>query len=254
MLLTGITSSESYNVYSQINQIKVWESLLGCSIRLNAKIVNSLRHDTTPGCWLYEYNNIILLADFADTRYHGITCVDAVMLKYNCSYTKALEMIKKDFSYTKSMPTFNTKESSWNFRLLFNKGNWNIHHKNYWSEYDITKHQLESENCYPVSSYSYNSKYCPHFLQTVRTYDETTAIVVDGRVKIYRPNSLFRFLSNFTEHTIGGTNTITDTVIITKSIKDYMVLDNLGYSSRLFTLKLQIQIYQHLKTIKEFMC
>jgi hypothetical protein len=234
MKLDGIVASESYNVYSQIDQFKVWESLLGFSVRLNEKIVNTLRNDSKPGCWLYEYDNVILLADFADVTYHGISCIDGVMLKYHCNYTRALEIIKQNVSFkqvnTLSLTTKQSKD--WKFELAFTSGNWNNHHKEYWLQYDISKKQLESENCYPVSSYSFNSRYCPHFMQKVRTYDETTAIVVDKKIKIYKPNSTFKFLSNFNENTIGGTNTITDTVIITKSIKDYMVLDNLGYSSR----------------------
>jgi hypothetical protein len=118
------------------------------------------------------------------------------------------------------------------FHLSFNKGAWNNHHKDYWSQYGISKSQLESENCYAVSSYSFNTHSCPDFLQKVKAYDETTAIIVDSKIKIYKPNSPFKFLSNFNENTIGGTNRITDTVVITKSAKDYMVLDNLGYSSR----------------------
>jgi hypothetical protein len=173
------------------------------------------------------------LADFADTRFHGITCVTAVMIKYHCDYTRALEIIKQDFSYTNQKLTLSNKSTKdFKFQLSFNKGSWNQRHKDYWSEYGISKSQLELENCYAVSSYSFNTHSCPDFLQKVKVYDETTAIVVDSKIKIYKPNSPFKFLSNFTENTIGGTNKITDTVIITKSAKDYMVLDNLGYSGR----------------------
>jgi hypothetical protein len=233
MKLNGIVASESYDVYSKIDQMKVWQSLLGITVKLNTKMVNTLRHDTKPGCWLYEHENVILLADFADSRFHGATCITAVMIKYQCSYTRALEIIKQDFSYTNQKLSLSNKSTKdFNFQLSFTKGTWNQHHKDYWSEYGISKSQLELENCYPVSSYSFNTHSCPDFLQKVKVYDETTAIVVDKKIKIYKPNSPFKFLSNFNENTIGGTNKIIDSVIITKSVKDYMVLDNLGYSSR----------------------
>lgn len=233
MKLNGIVASESYDVYTKIDQMQVWQSLLGVSVNLNSKIVNTLRHDTKPGCWLYKHEHVILLADFADPRFHGITCVTAVMIKYHCTYTRALEIIKQDFSYTNQKLILSKKVTKeFKFQLAFNKGVWNQRHKDYWSEYGISKQQLESNNCYPVSSYTFNTHSCPDFLQKVKVYDETTAIVVDNKIKIYKPNSHFKFLSNFTENTIGGSNIITDTVIITKSIKDYMVLDNLGYSSR----------------------
>lgn len=233
MKLNGIVASESYDVYSKIDQMKVWQSLLGITVKLNTKMVNTLRHDTKPGCWLYEHENVILLADFADSRFHGATCITAVMIKYQCSYTRALEIIKQDFSYTNQKLSLSIKSTKdFNFQLSFTKGAWNQHHKDYWSEYGISKSQLELENCYPVSSYSFNTHSCPDFLQKVKVYDETTAIVVDKKIKIYKPNSPFKFLSNFNENTIGGTNKIIDSVIITKSVKDYMVLDNLGYSSR----------------------
>jgi hypothetical protein len=234
MKLNGIVASESYNVYSQIDQLKVWQSLLGITVTLNTKMVNTLRRDTRPGCWLYEHDNIIRLADFADSRFHRITCVTAVMIKYHCDYTRALEIIKQDFSYVSKQLKLSNKvtKDDFKFHLSFNKGAWNNQHKDYWSQYGISKSQLESENCYAVSSYSFNTHSCPDFLQKVKVYDETTAIVVDSKIKIYKPNSPFKFLSNFNENTIGGTNRITDTVVITKSAKDYMVLDNLGYSSR----------------------
>lgn len=66
MKLNGIVASESYDVYSKIDQMKVWQSLLGVTVRLNTKMVNTLRRDNRPGCWLYERDNVILLADFAD--------------------------------------------------------------------------------------------------------------------------------------------------------------------------------------------
>ena len=118
MKLTGIVASESYDVYSKIDQLKVWQSLLGTTVTLNTRMVNTLRHDTKPGCWLYEHDNVILLADFADTRFHGITCVTAVMIKYHCDYTRALEIIKQDFSYTNQklmLSNKSTKDLSFNY-------------------------------------------------------------------------------------------------------------------------------------------
>jgi hypothetical protein len=232
MKLNGIVANECYNVFSKIDQVKVWESLLGFDVILNKRIVNNLRHDSKPGCWLYEYDNVIRLSDFANPTYHGISCIDGVMLKYHCGYIRALEIIKHSFSFNQIEPLlFSNNSLNWQFELTFTKGLWNNLHKNYWESYGISKNQLESEDCYAVSSYCFNSRYCP-FMQKVVTYDETTAIIVQDKIKIYKPNSIFKFLSNFNQNTIGGKNKITDTVIITKSVKDYMVLDNLGYSSR----------------------
>lgn len=180
-------------------------------LEIGQKFCNPLRVDRRPGCRIYEWNGWLYLQDYGHPMFHGKTVF--AIAKYTGT--------KLEYD-TQSPITYPTKEP---FKLNYFPKEFTAVDKVYWEQYGISTAQLKSEQIDSVYQYSYRDK-------EVYPADLTYAINVQDRVKIYRPYNEFRFLADFTGNEIGGMTELVSEPVFTKSAKDYMVLCNLGYSSR----------------------
>lgn len=221
-----------YNsVMNNVDQMKVWSYIIGYPVSLGQKIYNPFRIDNYPSCYLFERNGYVLLADWADRRYHGMGIVKAIELKDNLNYGEVLSKLNSfDFLLPSSTkPLLNRKKiKEFKFRLEVKLREYNSNDKSYWSQFGITVDQLMKEKIYPVSYYFSNSQKNPDVMVQRKADKLAYCISVNNRIKLYQPNkpcNKGKFLTNFNEYDIwGNPDKDSKTLIITKSFKDYMVL------------------------------
>lgn len=199
---------------TKVDQLSLWRQVLNMPLlEIGQKFCNPFRIDRRPGCRLYLYNGIVHLQDYGHPLFHGKTVVG--MAKFTNT--------KLTYEYIE--PILPKVEEKSIFKINYCAKEYSEVDRLYWDQYGISLKQLKFENIDSVYQYSFRDK-------EIYPADLTFAINVQDRVKIYRPYNEFRFLADFTGKEIGGMTELVSEPIYTKSAKDYMVLCNLGYSSR----------------------
>lgn len=199
--------------FTKIDQLSLWRSVLNMPLlEIGQKFCNPLRVDRRPGCRIYEWNGWLYLQDYGHPIFHGKT-VFAISKFTN---TKLEYDTQSQITYPKKDP----------FKLNYFPKEFTVVDKVYWEQYGISTQQLKSEKIDSVYQYSYYDK-------EIYPADPSFAINVLSKTKLYRPFSEWhKHLADFTGNEIGGMTELVSEPIFTKSAKDYMVLCNLGYSSR----------------------
>lgn len=215
-----------------IDQIKVWHSIVG-HCHLEEFILNPLRTDNHRGsCSLVEYNGKIVLQDWASRQYSGQDCIAAYcLLNPQFSWEQVcynlIEISQKGSlpsSYV--IPGLALKPKEKTTQLIPIYRDWLIKDKKYWGQYGITKDQLTRNGLVePICGYTQikeTKKSEHHFDELAYCYH------YDERVKFYFPNRVdFRFLGNINRNDNYHIKRGSDTLLITKSLKDTLVFENL---------------------------
>lgn len=230
------------NVLKYLTQEQIYEHYFGQSISLTDKYKNPLRQDESPGCQFFysTKSNKLLFNDFSLTS-PPIDCFDFIKLKYNYDLNEALMQINHDFklklgsSEISGSPVAKkvTVKPIKREPIRCQPQNFNNFDKKYWNEYGITLSTLSYFNVYaikkvwkgrrPVWTYSPgNPIYCYRF-------------PIENKKKLYRPlaKRSYKFMSSpGIKHVYQGYDQLpskADRLIITKSMKDVMLLYELGY-------------------------
>ena len=234
MFNTTIPESINFQefIYQQ-NQEDLFQWYLG--INVSNKFRNPFRNDLSPGCYLEYSNGLLLMWDWGNSNFKGKSIVQIISYTKGISYREAVYYILTNYKNVNvSSPCITRKRDSSFLKQIYpTKRNWNIFDKEYWSEYGITRSNLDYEGVIPVDWYYTNFKSEPDRLQSIVSKHLTYAIPIKSRWKIYVP-SIKLFDTNQKWDDIGGISPFTDyeILIVTKSYKDYQVLTNLGYSCR----------------------
>jgi hypothetical protein len=212
---------------------------------LNKLFSSNLREDKNPSCIIRERNGIFYYKDYTQKEYYD--CFGYVALLFGANFYQALEIIRQDFrlplvagitvkhDLSSRVPVITKKDNVSSGRKLTEIDvkirKWNIYDKRYWSgKYDITIKDLNKFNVFPLSYFWINSYLIPADLNGYGYY---FGKYPDGRNawKIYQPFSKrLKWLSNVNK--LQGFDQlpwIGEKLVITKSLKDVIVLSKLGY-------------------------
>lgn len=223
------SAAELYKDWIYPYQKSIFEYYLGHKI--GTKLIKSpLREDKKPTCGFYHYKNILKFHDFA-TEEH-LDCVQFVRELFKETEYEALKRISKDKEHFK-VNKIPTEQKRLEFEYIPD----DISKTNYFSKYKIQLNTLLKYGVFYArtvylnkSLYGRSTPNNPIFI-----YQQPT-----GHVKIYRP------LTTNTEEKWGGNADYTDVfgykqlpykgqiVLITSSLKDVMMLHELGYNSIAF--------------------
>ncbi len=230
------------NLLKYINPYDVYYYYLGDFTAY--KSTNSpFRKDDNPsfGIFLSATNELI----FNDYKLGGGDFIKFVSLMENCSYKEAMSILNKRYNvnlidlnkpisstYTKppliTNKTVEKKSETW-INIIPRK--WQLHDKQYWSQYEISKATLEYFDVSPISKFFINQYgYKAHKYAYAYYYEPSV-------YKIYQPYLLVKdgkFWSNIKNSEIyQGVNQLPDSgelLFITSSLKDVMVLYEAGFS------------------------
>ena len=256
------------DVFTYIDQLAVWQDILKSpNLQLGQPVCNVLRADSKPNCHLREYNGIILLTDFAYPEYNKYTCVHAIAHLNNLRLNKAAKFMfrkyvfnkKEKIHYINHSPVVKTKPkkkiSSFYFSSYVNKQNTPTFRQvdaEFWSKRGITSNQLREHNVYAVYRWYYNNNYYTPNTLCYAYYEPAT-----GQTKLYQPYDKRRFpFSTMDKNHInkGNTHTVSEFCILTKSLKDLMVLENLFPNINIFSLESESMIPDDLSCFDSYSC
>lgn len=221
-------------VLERLTQEQIMEYYLGCKIHLKKRFCSPLRKDDHPSCgFFYNKEGTLIFNDFAGHFSGG--CFKVVMHMHNCSFGECLARIAEDFGLLSGTPIPRKEYPQIDKEKVqtvidVKRRPWDSRDRDFWTQYGITKATLELFRVAPVSTVWINgtivytdSKYKPAYV-----YD-----FGHGNRKIYLPFSTGnRFYCNC--NVVQGSNIFQDYsegVVITKSLKDVMVLHELGITA-----------------------
>ena len=236
---TVVEGNTLNDVLKKTTEFDLYSFYLGETIQFGKAISSPFREDKNPSFVFFKGNNGIKLKwhDFATGDSGDI--VNFVQSVFNLTPGKALKRIRDDVSIGKI--TFTTRGISITEDLKTTKTIISIKRKNfttiddeYWGQYGLDRDDLRHFNVYPISHFWINDQPQPYSYgkkQPIYAYQ------IYDRFKIYRPNSKNRsakWKTNTRRQDIQGWEQLEhkgDLLIITKSLKDVMVLHKLGYNS-----------------------
>lgn len=200
--------------------------------------VSPLRVDHKPTCSFYRGRQLYF-KDFATGE--CLSFENVVMKKYGCNYHKALKIIATDFgiidgSKPKIVPIQPIFKKEKKTIIQIEAKSFTKEELEWWEQFGITKNILTKYRVYSCKTVFLNGR-------IESTYDSKCPSYgyyfgnEEGRElwKIYYPyRKNFRFIGNIKTTTIQGYNQLpkkSKLLVITKSLKDCMVLYNLGIAA-----------------------
>ena len=226
------------NILKRTTEYDIFKRYIGHMFTVNSKFSSPLRKDNNPsfGVFVSKKTNNLLFKDQA-TGISG-NCFKFVQLYENLkTYRDALNLINKDLNLgfldksEKGVQVKSYKASRTSMQIkrrYFVKND-----TDYWDQFSIDKDTLKYFKVHPISHVWVNDK----IVWTVQdTISPMYAYQIFNKFKIYRPleKEPTKWLSNCTTYDVQGYEQLPptgDLLIITKSLKDIMVLHKLGYTA-----------------------
>lgn len=200
--------------------------------------ISPLRVDHKPTCSFYKGRRLYF-KDFATGE--CLSFENVVMKKYGCNYHEALEIIAKDFGIIKGhtpksipiQPVFKKEKKT---TIQIEAKSFTNEELKWWEQFGINKSVLTKYRVYSCKTVFLNGNITSVYSPSCPSYgyyfgkDENRELW-----KIYYPfRKTFRFIGNIKTTTIQGYNQLpkkSKLLVITKSLKDCMVLYNLGIAA-----------------------
>jgi hypothetical protein len=240
-----ITPSKEF-ILSKVSEEQIMSYYLGVEVTFGSRIKSPLRNDRTPTCAFFFSGGKLKFRDYAG-HIHG-DCFDIVCKVRNCNFRDALEHIIKDMDLiSKNQACIPDKEEviksqSRTVIKVRKRTYWTETDKDFWLSYGIHSKTLKKFNVFPLHiAWVNDSKVYTHkdqdpcYAYYVKTDDTGLE-----RIKLYLPlrtkesTHKLRFMGNCGVNDIFGYSQLPakgKLLIITKSLKDVMVLDELGFNS-----------------------
>lgn len=230
-------------ILQHTDQFDLWSWFLGFRISPRFKFCNPLRSDAHPNVWCdtsWTGKNVVVLYDWADRFFHGMSIFDAIMYRESIEFYDACLYILNNY-HKGQLPTKTYKnKTKTDFHFYLDYIPWTVNNrisyiyedKLFWEPYGITESNLREDRVASCRQVMFNSRNNPGQLNYINT-KPSYAIHVNNHVKIYNPHHKVKWLSTCTEEDIGGIDSLEnqDNLIITKSYKDWRVLKNQGYNT-----------------------
>lgn len=220
------------------------EHYLGVPVK-KGLLKSPLRHDARPTCAFYRNKKTgrLIFKDFSGA-FAG-DCVSVVMYKYNCTYMKALQIMANDFGIIsnkhleKHKPLIkytNTKfEETTDAIIRAEIKNFEQYEYDWWAKFGISASTLKKFKVYSCKNVFLNGNLF-HLYKDKQLVFGYYGGIREGieRWRMYFPmhrGKKCRFISNWKSFRLQGAHMLPKSgefVVCTKSLKDVMVLYELG--------------------------
>ncbi len=244
-----------YNIssYEQIDQLLAWSMLIGVG-KLKVKFCSPMRSDRNPNCELIVRDGRVKLMDCSKALSWDLIDVYRHLhpeVSVPVARQKIIEMVGHSVRNGRNKTTVYTggdiksgrvKQTEWNERYVIDE--WNESYLNFWAGRGVSMTQMEPKSgpiVRPLRAYTCSEvlgpktfrKECFGFLykipkQTVKTI--RTGIVDSFSYKRYCPYEsagYAKFGGNVSRNNFWLTNTGCDSLLVTKSNKDFLVWQTL---------------------------
>lgn len=228
-------------ILQKVDDYNIFRYYLGQDFNFKKKYKSPFRggrEDKTPNLSFFVRKGKIFFKDFAGED--AGDCFAFVMRLFNLNYYEALVRIDRDFG----LNIRPNAEVVTKIELVKKPAGLHLEQKkllqivpkpftkkelSYWGAYPITQEELESKNIYSIEKLYINKRLIPNFNKEIRF-----AYKFDEYLKIYTPLAKeFKWISNTPNDFMSGfddikykilTNTQSEKLIITKSVKDELIL------------------------------
>ena len=204
-----------------------------------------IRIDHKPTCAFYKNKaGVVMFKDFFGPSFDFIGCVQYL---HKCSFYEALKIIANDFniipddSLQKNLPkieyTYTELKITERARILVEIQPFSEKELNWWNSFGISLNTLKKFKVYSIKSIFLNGNYFGSSSETSPIFGYYGGEDIDGNSlwRLYKPTKRTnRFLSNWPANLIQGVKQLPkqgDCLIITKSLKDVMVLREFGFNA-----------------------
>ena len=225
-------------ILTKLDPLDIYTFYIGKEVKLNKPINSPLREDKNPSWTLFKARSgDLMYKDFANGESGNV--VHLVRHMFDLTYYKALERIWSDMMTGDKIKNGHTRPkvervNKIETELTVKRKYFTQTDDNYWGQYDIDRDILKYFNVSPIQMYWHNGT------QGSLTYSKESpmyAYKVFDKFKIYRPYSKYKkdkWRNNCGSYDLQGLEQLPETgdlLIITKSLKDVMVLYKHGYTS-----------------------
>lgn len=204
-----------------------------------------IRTDQKPTCSFYkDKKGILRYKDFAGPSFDFVGCV---MFIFECSYYKALRIIANDFgiiqldNVEKNLPKikytgYELKQTE-KSKIEVEIKEFSKKELDWWNSFGVGLSTLKKYKVFSIKSVFLNGIYFTSSSETTPIYGYYGGENSDGDElwRLYFPTKkTYRFLSNWSSTMIQGAKQLPksgDFVVITKSLKDVMALDEFGITA-----------------------
>lgn len=219
---------KSTDFLNYISELDVFRHYLG-NFRLGSVIKSPFREDKQPSFGVYptKESGKLVYHDFSTNEYGGV--IDFVRKIENMGFAEAINKIKgivgRNTTYTR--PSYATVHNKIGIvRQQFTETD-----TKYWDSIFIQSSTLKKFNVFSISHYLFNGL----VKGVYRISSPMFAYKINNSFKIYRPFDVIqKWRTNCTIRDIQGYEQLPDQgdlLVVTKSLKDVMVLYELGYSA-----------------------
>jgi hypothetical protein len=240
------------NILNKTDQYIIFKTYCPPFEEVGKAFHSELRKDPKPSAFITYYNDRLWYKDFG-APHSAVDCFGYVMLKYNLTFRQALNIINSDLrlglnsdvidikpgpellGFFEDIPKYKITEK---LDTLINPiyRNWNLLDKKYWYDtYGIDKKILTLFDVRPITGVYLTTLYRSNTKRVfINKNDLSYSYLIDKEVgierfKIYSPygDRENKWLSNCKSNHYQGFNQlplIGNTLVITKSLKDVMVL------------------------------
>jgi hypothetical protein len=217
-------------IQERVSEEEIFSFYLGIEVDLNKPFCSPLRIDKNPTCKFFITNaGNLHMKDFSG-HFSG-NCFALVQFMYSVSFKEALLIIANDFELLdyENEKAFKkvaiTKLIQTKSVINYQTRKWDKQDLEYWNKFYISQELLQYYNVYPINLIWLNSK-----LHYTNSKNDPAYIYIfeEDKFKIYFPKRKnARFLCN--TNVVQGLKQLPQTgktLIITKALKDIMVLYN----------------------------
>jgi hypothetical protein len=233
-------------ILSYVSPLEIVEYYLNVKIKYNTLISSPFRKDSNPSFGIKEINNKIIAKDFSTGE--TFDCFSIVQKLYMCTFIEALKIISNDFNINKSnskqLPRIQIDSSDvYNSKTTNNKKIITIRKQpftkidiDYWKQYSVNIEDLVKFNVFSCKQVFLDDKLVKYYTNNNPIYAYEFSEFDRISYKIYSPlaDKKFKWLFNGSKENIEGYDMLSNldtTLIITKSLKDVIVLYKLGYNA-----------------------
>lgn len=217
------------------HQLEIMKKIIP-GFELKKKILSPFRQDKNPGCYFNEYNGKIYFHDWATDEHLDIFSFVSKMYSINFSDTVhfLFDLINNDITLEQNIVKSIKKYNSEKERIIVNYKSFTDIDKEYWNSYNISLDELNNDNQnFTIGSVekfkliNKNIMFIPQTLCFCYNFK-------NDEKKIYLPNTKNKWISTVSKNNIGITKKNHNEIIITKSVKDFKVLQKTNNDVMLF--------------------
>jgi hypothetical protein len=242
------------NILKHVDSYQLFQAYCKNFSAIDRMFKSEFRKDTRPSCHIIMWEGDLLYKDFGEPQ--GYRVFDYIARKFNTDFQGALSIINQDFGLglgssasigvNASMETpekvhFDVKQFERQPTIIeIEPRRWTKLDREYWAQYEIPPLLLKYHKIYSIASYRIDSRFKDNAFYRVNPYQLAYSFEYYWhkgvfRRKLYFPQTKgrYRFITNVNNTIVQGWTLLPknkqDILFITKSYKDILTFNMLGY-------------------------